>query len=88
MAEPLSCETLKEIFSEVTPGFNSEFTAPPEPVLLDLTGSNYRLGRCLLPPLMHTHTYQLTLYLVVCWRDWEWLVASSLVNNGHSHKLQ
>lgn len=35
-----------------------------------------------------TQVYQLTLYFLVCWSDWECLVASSLVTNGHSHKLQ
>ena len=30
--------------------FNDKFTASLEPVLLDLTGSKYRLGRCLLLP--------------------------------------
>ena len=34
-----------------TGGFNDNFTAPPEPVLLDLlTGSNCHFGRYLLPP--------------------------------------
>ena len=50
MAVPLCCETQRETFSEVTAGFNVKFNAPPEPVQLDLTGSNYRFGRCVLPP--------------------------------------
>ena len=37
----LCCETQRETFNEVTTGFNDKFTASSEPVLLDLTGSNY-----------------------------------------------
>ena len=48
MTPPLCCETQKETFSEVTTAFDDKFTAPREPMLLDLTGSNYRFGRCLL----------------------------------------
>ena len=40
----------KQTFSEVTAVFNDKVTAPSEPVLLDLFGSSYRLGKCLLPP--------------------------------------
>ena len=53
MTVPLCCEIQKETFSEVTSGFNDKFSAPPEPVLLDLTGSNYHFARCLLfPPIV------------------------------------
>ena len=45
----LCCEIEREMFSEVTAGFNDKFTAPPEPMLLDFTGSNYCFARCLLP---------------------------------------
>ena len=46
-ASPLCCKTQRETFIEVTAGFNNKFT---EPVLLDITGSNYRCRKCLLPP--------------------------------------
>ncbi|MPC91501.1 hypothetical protein E2C01_086541 [Portunus trituberculatus] len=39
MTAPLSCETRRETYSETTTSFNERFTAPPELVLLDLTGS-------------------------------------------------
>ena len=47
MTTPLCYETQRETFSEVTTGFDDKFTAPSA---LDLTGSNYHFGRCLLPP--------------------------------------
>ena len=50
MTALLCCETQREVFSEVTVGFNDKFTAPPEPVLLHLIGNNYRFGSCLLSP--------------------------------------
>ena len=36
MTAPLSCETLKETFSEVTVAFEDRITAPTEPELLDI----------------------------------------------------
>ena len=51
VASPLCCETLREMLSEVTAGFNEKYTAKtPEPMPFDLTGSIYRVGRWLLPP--------------------------------------
>ena len=47
---PLCCETKRKAFSEVTGGFNDEFTPTPLSSASDLTGSNYRFSRCLLSP--------------------------------------
>ncbi|MPC80258.1 hypothetical protein E2C01_074832 [Portunus trituberculatus] len=38
------------MFIDVTAGINDKFTTPHEPVSLDLSGSNYRLSKCLQPP--------------------------------------
>ena len=59
------CETERETFSEVTTAFNDKFTAPTEPVLLDLTGSNYHFFTCLLcPPAMYIASYMCIAYTV------------------------
>ena len=44
LTTPLCCEPQREMISEITGGFNAMFTVP-----LDLTGSKYHFGRCLLP---------------------------------------
>ena len=54
MSAPLGCKTQRETFSEVTAGCTAKFTAPPEPMLLDVTGNNCRFSWCLLPHLTLT----------------------------------